>query len=163
MRRLILLFVLTVLALTFVAVSAHAASPRPVEFNLAGHTIGIDQMTIRNDFVLIRGLHAAGEVSGYFTGDFVYTENIGASYDLLKAATSGTMTITTSKGTVKVRFFGVDQLIPTSGNPIVIVVDQPWVITGGTGEYKRIHGAGTRSTFNGCGGEFCVKYTGRIF
>jgi hypothetical protein len=167
MRRALTVLIVLV-AIIALAGSAQASAPHPIQFVLTGHTIDGGQITMRPHFVKIVGLKTAGQVSGDLAGTFTYTENIGAATDLNAAATSGNMTIVVggnAANTVKVRFFGVDKLIPQpNANPQVVVVNQPWVITGGTGQYNGIEGAGVRSTFtDGCADEFCVKYTGKTF
>jgi hypothetical protein len=170
MRRASTILIVLIVVLTL-AGGAQAGAPRSVQFVLTGHTDpnSLNNITIRPHFVKIIGLKTAGVVTGDLAGTFSYTENIGEATDLNKAVTVGNMTIVVggdANDTVKVRFFGVDQVIPQPppAFPQIVVVDQPWVITAGTGKYKGIQGAGTRSTFtDGCGDEFCVKYKGKIF
>jgi hypothetical protein len=155
---------------------AQAASPGPksVKFTLSGTTTSLPAPIPipppQPRFWAIRGLEAAGTVDGYFkNGEFTYTENILANSTMTKAATKGDMTITVGGDTVKVTFFGVDQLDwsecenPQQCTPKVIVKDQPWVFTGGTGQYEGIKGGGVRNSLDCKATEFCVKYTGKIF
>ena len=155
------------------AVQAGPPGPKPVEFTLAGTTTALPAPIPipppKPRFFAIRGLEAEGSVDGYFkNGEFTYTENILANSDMSQAATKGDMTITVGGDTVKVTFFGVDQLDwsecqaqPCS--PKVIVKDQPWVFTSGTGKYQGIKGGGVRNSVE-CDDpqKFCVKYTGKI-
>lgn len=158
-----LALVLGLALLTSPAQPALAAAPQPVEFVLTGHTVGIDEMVLKEHFVRIRGLHAEGAVSGAISGNFSYTEDIGASPDINAAATHGDVTIDTGEGEIRLQFVGRVQLVPGPPPPTVIVVNQPWTIKGGTGAYQHIHGTGRRSTFtDGCPDEFCVRYTGTM-
>lgn len=154
------------------AVQAGHPAPKSVEFTIAGTTTVLpDPIPIpppKPRFYAIRGLEASGTVAGHFDGNFAYTENILANSDMSQAATKGKMTLTVGGGTVNVTFFGVDQLDWSQcavGGPCpkVIVENQPWVFTGGTGQYQGIKGGGVRNSVACAPGiEFCVKYTGKI-
>jgi hypothetical protein len=154
------------------APGALAGSPKPtsVEFTLAGTTDALPAPIPipppKPRFFAIRGLEASGSVTGYFDGNFAYTENILANSDMSQAATKGNMTITVGGDTVRVTFFGIDQLDWSQCQaqpcaPSVVVRNQPWVFAGGTGKYQGITGGGVRNSVD-CAAEFCVKYTGKI-
>jgi hypothetical protein len=162
----ILIVLVAVLALT---AGAEAAAPRPIEFVLMGHSVpNTGEITQRPHYIKIVGMQSEGVVTGDLEGTFTYTENIGATTDMERAVTKGDVTIQVGDDTISLRFLGVDQVFPQEyGPPTIVVVDQPWNFTGGTGQFEDIKGNGKRSTFTvdeGCPAEyeFCVRYTGKV-
>ena len=114
--------------------------------------------------VKIRDFYAKGIVTLFpgpnaGKGSFEYFENINFNPGQDASTEQGDLTLTflggpegndDSIGTIDVRFVGRATLtVPPDFPdhlPSITVTDQPWNIKGGTGEFSKIHGNGTRST-----------------
>jgi len=166
MRRIILLLTLT---LTVVAPTAgvDASPPEPIQFVLSatGNPSFNFNCIPNNDNCKHWkvDVEASGDVSGYFSGWFSYTENINGNPGQSSSTDQGDMTIWTDaakENTIHVRFVGRADLDITTWPPGVTVNEQPWTIIGGTGTYSHLRGQGKRST---CTNDTsCVSYKGQV-
>jgi len=101
-------------------------------------------------------------------GTFSYEENISVNPGQSTATEQGNLTLSfggAQAGSISIRFVGRSKMLfasepwdchtpPTA----IIVTEQPWNITGGTGYFAGIHGNGTRSTTQ----SGAVEYYGEI-
>ena len=122
---------------------------------------------------LAEGIVTFAESVEITNGSFKYLENINYNPGQLASTQQGDLTLCPghmgecgeANEHINVRFVGRGTVtIPDdfpAHPPSIEVIDQPWNIKGGTGDFSHVHGNGSRSTAT-CDGYPCVKYYGDI-